>query len=811
MEMEEEWKKYDNRPLSEIAIDMLNWCISRGCADLGETPKEFRVTCPNGNCPAKEKSEAHKTFDVNKETAKFNCFHCGLSGQGLHGSGGLIAKLESGNFSFSASSTGKQNLDTEFFKPKEKVEIKPCIDRQQYSNLFRKYGLKSETARAYLKKRGVLSEIESDTEYYHICAVPKGTQVPFRNEPLNGEIIIFPSRKSINSSLEVIHLQYRYIAGGDWYNIEGPPKRIWWTKQHSEIVVLVEGIADALSIAAAGCTGCALLGTKITADYDLEPFRDKIVVLLLDNDKEGRNAVAKVASKLVNIASEVRIAIIPQEIDGKQANDPNDVLVKCGAEKLQEIIESAKLYDAETEQSESAESDKDDDTIMAGQQQAESSANADTQQKASTENKPKKETGIVFPEQAWRGIFETYRQAQIGTTEAPDCYHFGIFKTVAGVILGRGCYVWNGRNLYPNFFTVLIGPTRKSRKTTAKSRGETLLADTDPLVIVQRGLATPEGLIGRLQVPDEDDLNGLPEIEQQRAMSVSESEGYRMLVCINEFASLLKKAKKETGSGLIPTLTDAYDCQDSLDNPTLRCPLSARKPFLSMVALSTKVWLETNLDADDIHGGFVNRHLFYLWKQTEPLHNPPQPNGFLLNKIKNKLHEIRKAKAGKHEEFTFSNEADTILKEWYIKNYYVEYDSEIVDAAVQRVDENLRKLSLLYAVLENEPNDTEIKADQLQAAIAVGKYWETTAIEIFGKFGATPATRSEVKILEILSGKPLAKSEIHLKMSGVITAKQIDEMLKHLISVGRVAVITDKYVDTLGRHRKRQLYTLSEN
>ena len=428
-------------------------------------------------------------------------------------------------------------------------------------------------------------------------------------------------------------------------------------------------------------------------------------------------------------------------------------------------------------------------------------------------NKPKKESvgGVVFPQEAWRGLFETYRQAQEGTTEAPDHYHFAVFKTITGAIIGRSCYLWNGRYLYPNFFTVLIGPTKRSRKTTAKSRGEALLADTDPLVIILRGLATSEGMLGRLQVPEAEELDGLPEIEQQRAMSVSKHEGYRMLVVCNEFASLLKKAKRESSSGLIQVLTDAYDCQDSLDNPTRLSPLSARKPFVSMIGLSTKEWLEANLDVDDIHGGFVNRNTFYLWTPTQPLYNPNKVLESPLNEIKRRLHEIRKSRKGMHVEYTFSDASDALLKEWYDNNYYTEYDSDIVSAASQRIDENVRKLALLYAVLENNPDNIEIHADQLQAAIAVGKYWEATVMEIFGKFGTSRATRSEIKILELLSRKSITKRDLHQSLSGSITAKQLDESLRHLLSVERVKIINEDYVDKAGKKRRRKLYVLNND
>jgi len=164
-----------------------------------------------------------------------------------------------------------------------------------------------------------------------------------------------------------------------------------------------------------------------------------------------------------------------------------------------------------------------------------------------------------------------------------------------------------------------------------------------------------------------------------------------------------------------------------------------------------------------------------------------------------------------HVEYTFSDASDALLKEWYDNNYYTEYDSDIVSAASQRIDENVRKLALLYAVLENNPDNIEIHADQLQAAIAVGKYWEATVMEIFGKFGTSRATRSEIKILELLSRKSITKRDLHQSLSGSITAKQLDESLRHLLSVERVKIINEDYVDKAGKKRRRKLYVLNND
>ena len=785
-------KTFDDRPLDEIAKDMLDWCISRGCEKLGETDKEYRVTCPNANCPSREKGDTHKAFDINRDTAKYHCWHCGLKGQGLDGPRGLIATLESGDFIPSAISRTPTNFFKPDTQPKEKAE--PVMTREEVGKARAKGICKD--AEAYLKKRGIPETVYKDFDYL-IFSYPKGKQLSFMKQPLNDTAIFFPVR---NDKGEVVHVHYKLLHGG-YYMSQGP-KPIYLTKATANsVTVVVEGIFDALSVYTVGSQGAALLGHEITGNHDLSIFKDKPVVVMLDNDGAGKASVNSVASVLATVASEVKIATIPPEL-GK---DANDVLVNTGKDKLSELIEGAVMYNEYK--------DKENENVK-----LETNDNKPQVKVETPEDKPKKETGLVLPQQAWRGIFETYRQAQAGTTEAPEPYHFGVFKTIAGIVVGRTAYVQSGRKLYPNFYTVIIGPTTRSRKSTAANRGTSLLSDidetgevmgADPLVLILRGLSTPAGLLAQLKVQNTDD-EGLSPIEYQRAVSTSPREGYRALIVINEFASLLRQAKKEHGSGLIQLLTDAYDCFSELHNPTKVDPTVARNAVISMLCLSTQEWLENTLDIADVYGGYVCRNLFYEWTQTAPIPDPDGPNQTLLNEVTMKLQGIRQAYEGRGKrqlKYQFSTEAKPILEDWYNERWYKQYPSEVIAAATQRIDENVRKLALLYAVLENEPDDLTINADQLQAAIKVGEYWEATATRLFGKFGFSKEARDERKVIEAISDSARSIRDVGRKAS--LSTTQAGKLVKSLVSTGSVQWITVKEPDKLGREYTKKVLALT--
>ena len=225
-----------------------------------------------------------------------------------------------------------------------------------------------------------------------------------------------------------------------------------------------------------------------------------------------------------------------------------------------------------------------------------------------------------------------------------------------------------------------------------------------------------------------------------------------------------------------------------------------------MLCLSTQEWLENTLDIADVYGGYACRNLFYEWTQTEPVPDPDEASQTLLNEVTIKLQGIRKAyeERGKQQlKYQFSTEAKPILKDWYVERYYQEYPSEVIASATQRIDENVRKLALLYAVLENDDGDLSIHANQLKTAITVGEYWEQTATRLFGKFGFTKDARTERRIVEVLERNDYTKRDLQQHFGGSMSAKEFNQTIKSLLESERIRWIPDK------SNKRKKLLTIS--
>ena len=218
---------------------------------------------------------------------------------------------------------------------------------------------------------------------------------------------------------------------------------------------------------------------------------------------------------------------------------------------------------------------------------------------------------VPFPESVMTGVFDEYWRAYLGCTEVSKSFLFGTLKTVIGASLGRRVSLAGAMPLYPNFYSCCIGHTALARKSTALSLAESVLDSADSGVFTLRSAATPEGLLAALNLPDEDDEDeksggvhgNADQLEIMREQIIEGVEGVRMMLSIDEFSHLLKKAGKTHGDGLIQMLATAYNMPTKLQHPTRIDPIVADRPCVSMIGATTLHWLESIFEV----GGYPRR------------------------------------------------------------------------------------------------------------------------------------------------------------------------------------------------------------
>ena len=401
---------------------------------------------------------------------------------------------------------------------------------------------------------------------------------------------------------------------------------------------------------------------------------------------------------------------------------------------------------------------------------------------------------VPFPESLLFDVFKPYAAAFQGKTEVPIAFHFAVLKTVIGASLGRKVYLDATHPIYPNFYTIIVGETGIARKSTALRIGEKLLADADPAVRTLRGLSTPEGLLQKFIPPtgyehgstvpvDSDEAEPLTDqLHYMLENSSPNQEGFRILLSLDEFSYLLKKAQKSHGEGMIQLLTEAYDYPNQLDLPTRVNPISADHPCLSIMAATTNAWLESSLKLEDIQGGFANRFSYYHATSNDFIFKPQPGDLRFLDIVKYSVSQFR-LKFPQPTGFQFNADVEAEGERWY-KSHRDALRAErnpLTREALARADIHMYKSALLHAAITNAPDDTEIGIESLEWAIKLAEYLQAVTTQIYSSFNLSEERRLEQRIIDLLTQKPNQTARDFTRKIRWASAKQINATLDELI------------------------------
>ena len=223
----------------------------------------------------------------------------------------------------------------------------------------------------------------------------------------------------------------------------------------------------------------------------------------------------------------------------------------------------------------------------------------------------------AFPEVAWRGLFQNYRAAMDGTTEACDAAHFATFWAAVAALLERRVEMYCGDVVYPNVYLAVYGESG-DKKTTAERRiSSCRLLDCRPQIRLVRGVGSTEGL----------------------ADALAEAETGTYLFQWEEFATFLSHARW-SGSTLLEFITETFDCPPEWNKEYRKQRIHLESPTPSILTATTAEWFWKHAKAEDFFGGFGNRFLFLSGQRKDPLPNPEPVNDEIIAGIKKHLEVI---------------------------------------------------------------------------------------------------------------------------------------------------------------------------
>jgi hypothetical protein len=353
-------------------------------------------------------------------------------------------------------------------------------------------------------------------------------------------------------------------------------------------------------------------------------------------------------------------------------------------------------------------------------------ANEVDEQRAPTLNLPSSDSFASYPQEAvtaWptldpaalTGLAGRVVEVLSPHTEADPAALLLTFLAAFGNLAGPGPHaVADGADHPARLNVVLVGDTSRSRKGTAWANIRKLLEQADPdwydECVVPGGLSTGEGLIAAVRDVDGDDEGEAPD--------------KRRLVMEPEFARVLAVAARE-GNTLSAVLRSAWD-DGRLRVLTRKDPLQATGAHISIVGHITTEELARRLADTEVANGFANRLLFTCVRRSKLLPHGGRLDPAALDHLAEHVgHYARRAQTiGLVRR---SQAADVLWHRAY--HQFGDGPGGLAGALVARPEAQTLRLSVVYALLDGS---AVIEREHLEAALAVWRYCEASALFIFG-------------------------------------------------------------------------------
>lgn len=381
----------------------------------------------------------------------------------------------------------------------------------------------------------------------------------------------------------------------------------------------------------------------------------------------------------------------------------------------------------------------------------------------------------LIPQDGFLGHYMAYTDKQ----ESPDSYHFWVGLTTLSAVMQRRIWVHRGIfDLFPNLFTVLIGPSGRCRKSRAISMGYELTTAL-PFVNLMADKTSPEAFIEAMAY-------GTQNVgKKQQGTQGIDSTGF---ASIGELSVFLNK--QTYSSGIVSLLTHLYDSPSNFDYVLRRGKIRLTNVCLSLLGASTPEWLATNLPIAAFEGGFMSRIIFvvkYERNRSIPWPQDPDPNE--KQELINELNMLRHQLIG---EITLSPTAKKWFTDWYHRAEQIVVSDQNLMGFVERKPDTLLKVAMLLAV-----SDSRIVIDEadLRLAFLVLNWTQERMFRAFLHVNLSEMGQLQYEILEFLrvNNGQATRTDILRKVSTKLgSTADFEKLMRLLQDAQHVAVTTEK-------------------
>jgi len=363
------------------------------------------------------------------------------------------------------------------------------------------------------------------------------------------------------------------------------------------------------------------------------------------------------------------------------------------------------------------------------------------------------------------GYLKDYVSWASALTDACVEFHLGVALTCLSACIGSNVYYpdYGGERKWPNLYTLLLGPSGISRKTTCVRMGQRLVNSVDPLIIGD-GIETREKFISYLK----DQPN--------------------ILWPIFEFSAVLGVWQRSYADGFKDFVTDVFDPMENRHRRTEKAgTVTIPKASVNILAASTPEWLKEKLTEGDLRGGLIGRFLIFPngIKGKDPGLNPivdKEKREALVNYLK-AIYTMTQSWVDVSQVINEFNAWDKKVQ----KKMEVNYDPDTIGFQ-SRVTSHTLKLAVLIAISESPTplKKYTLTSKQLNKAIILSNW----LIERMLELAETGFVKSKVegqmqKILSLSRGDGGVTREKALRALHV-TARDFEALIRTLVVRGEI-------------------------
>ena len=212
-------------------------------------------------------------------------------------------------------------------------------------------------------------------------------------------------------------------------------------------------------------------------------------------------------------------------------------------------------------------------------------------------------------------------------------------------------------------------------------------------------------------------------------------------------------------------------------------PIMVKGAHINIITHITMQELSVCLGEVQAVNGFGNRFLWICARRSKLVALPSRMPETELSPLQREMWRLV-AQAQKRGAMTLNGNA---LELW--ESIYPELSQEhtgLAGSIINRAEAQTLRLALVYALLDGQGS---IDETHLQAALAMWRYAQDSALYIFGDRAADPL---EVKILETLKTGPLTATELSRVLSGHVPKERLQPLLQQLEAQQRISITKQK-------------------